>query len=208
MFPGIFTGQSQATGEGPQVEGESHDRTNVSLPMIQDTLYDAVMAANAAKPTAMFLVNGGMLAVAKQKAGPAAILETFYGGFWMGTAIAEVLFGDYNPGGKMPFTTYPADYVKSVKMSDMSMLPSATSPGRSYRYYKGPVLWPFGFGLSYTTFTVTRKRGFGTKQQLSSTGERGNTPAPYTVTVKNTGSVAGDEVHKDPCCPFTHEFLQ
>ena len=70
-----------------------------------------------------------------------------------GNAIASVVFGQYNPGGRLPITFYPASYVNEVSMFDMSMRPSSTNPGRTYKFYTGKPVFEFGFGLSYTTFS-------------------------------------------------------
>jgi beta-glucosidase len=109
-----------------------------------------------------------------------AILDAWYPGEEGGTAIADVIFGDYNPAGRLPVTFY-----KSV-----SQLPDFTDynmQGRTYRYFKGEPLYPFGFGLSYTTFKF---EGF----KFSSSSVRSGQPVDVSVTVTNAGTRAGDEV--------------
>jgi len=84
------------------------------------------------------------------------IVEAFYGGQSAGTALADVLFGDVNPSGILPYTLVPSSYERLVNMTDMRLRasPEDDFPGRTYRFYNGSVLWPFGFGLSYTTFEL------------------------------------------------------
>jgi len=187
-----------AMGIGQSIEGESHDRTDVALPLVQHQLIAAIRAAYPHTPTVMFLLNGGMVDITIEKDTVPAIVECFYPGFWGGQAIADTLFGDnLHLGGRMPFTTYPEDYINKVKMTDMSMTPSTQSgsPGRSYRYYTGTPTFPFGYGLALTTFALSDATEAG--------AHRGKTvmicgdPAAskeYKVTVKNTGSVTGDTV--------------
>jgi hypothetical protein len=76
-----------------------------------------------------------------------------YAGQSGGLALATVVFGQYNPGGRLPFTIYPASYVDAVSMFDMQMRPSSTNPGRTYKFYTGQAVFEFGYGLSYTTFS-------------------------------------------------------
>jgi beta-D-xylosidase 4 len=114
------------------------------------------------------------------------------------TAIAQTIFGENNPGGKLPVTLYPSGYVNEVDFLDMSM---EAGPGRSYRYYHGTPLFPFGHGLSYTTFDLKwspKPPPTGDQQQRTvlvapAAGARA-TAQMYNVNVTNTGSVAGDEV--------------
>ena len=112
------------------VEAESHDRTAIDLPGVQHQLAAAVLALN--KPTVIVLINGGMVAIAQEKASNAAILSAGYPGFLGGSVIAETLFGN-NPslGGKLPYTVYPADYIDQIQMDNMEM---DVGPGRSYRF--------------------------------------------------------------------------
>jgi len=131
------------------IEKEGHDRIQITLPGVQEQFVQAILATG--KPTAMVLINGGIVAIDKLKPVVPAIIETFYPGYWGGVAIADVIFGDYNPGGKLPVTYYASDFVTQSDFLDMSM---TDSPGRTYRYYTGKPLWPFGWGLSYTTFSL------------------------------------------------------
>ena len=113
-------------------------------------------------------------------------------GFQGGTAIAQALFGDYNPGGKLTYTLYSADYTNQVDMRNMDF---SLAPGRSYRWYTGKPMLGFGYGLSYTTFKLTH----GKQAQAFETPQFATEAAPswsqqYSVTVTNTGARHGDEV--------------
>ena len=184
-----------AMGIGQSIEGESHDRSDVELPLVQHQLMAAIRKACPDTPTVLFLLNGGMVDIQAEKESVPAIVECFYPGFWGGQAIADTLFGDnLHLGGKMPFTMYPKDYIKSIKMSDMSMAPNAAtgSPGRSYRYYAGAATYPFGHGISLTTFKLADELASPTPvaMQCSATAQTTN----YKVSVTNTGNRTGDEV--------------
>ncbi len=76
-----------------------------------------------------------------------------YPGEFGGTAIASVVFGQYNPAARLPITFYPSSYVDGLSMFDMSMRPSTTNPDRTYKFYTGQPVYEFGYGLSYTTFS-------------------------------------------------------
>jgi beta-glucosidase len=106
-------------------------------------------------------------------------VEAWYPGQAAGQAIADVLFGDYNPGGKLPVTFY-----KSVK--DLPAFNEYNISNQTYRYFKGEPLYPFGFGLSYTTFAY--------ENLTVSTEVNAGDSVHVSVNVKNTGKVAGDEV--------------
>jgi beta-D-xylosidase 4 len=165
------------------VERESHDRTSITLPGVQSQLFSQVVALG--KPTVVVLVHGGAIAIEEIIASPASILDTFYAGFKGSQAIAEVLFGDYNPSGKLPVTVYPKDFVNAVDFGSMSM---TEGDGRSYRYYQKQPLFEFGYGLSYTTFKLAM-----TSQPEKLTFEQAK-PLHFEVSVSNTGSRLGSEV--------------
>src|SRR5689334_15735752 len=152
------------------------DRTDLSLPQSQETLLKAVVATG--KPVVVVLLSGSALAVNWANDHAAAILEAWYPGGEGGTAIADVLFGDYSPAGRLPVTFY-----KSVDQlppfTDYSM------EGRTYRYFKGEPLYPFGYGLSYTRFAYSNLRVDHVKA---------GDPVKVTVDVTNAGERAGDEV--------------
>ena len=152
------------------------DRTDLSLPQSQEALLKAVVATG--KPVVVVLLSGSAIAVNWANDHAPAILQAWYPGGEGGTAIADVLFGDYNPAGRLPVTFY-----KSVDQlppfTDYSM------QGRTYRYFKGEPLYPFGYGLSYTRFAYSNLRVDSVKA-----GE----VVKATVDVTNTGEREGDEV--------------
>lgn len=114
------------------------------------------IASVSKKPLVLVLTGGGPLDVsfAEGDSKIASILWIGYPGETGGKAVAEVIFGDYNPGGRLPMTWYPESFT-SVPMNDMSMRadPSRGYPGRTYRFYTGDRVYRFGHGLSYTNFT-------------------------------------------------------
>jgi beta-glucosidase len=126
------------------------------------------------------LLSGSALAVNWANENAPAILAAWYPGGEGGTAIADILFGNYNPGGRLPVTFY-----KSVDQlppfTDYSM------QGRTYRYFKGEPLYPFGYGLSYTNFAYSNLR-------LDAKSVKAGEPVKVTVDVTNTGDREGDEV--------------
>lgn len=162
-----------------QVEGfRGGDRTSIDLPRPQQALLEKV--TKLGKPTVLVLLNGSALAVNWAQQNVPAILEAWYPGQAAGTAIADVLFGDYNPAGRLPVTFY-----KSVH--DLPPFEDYDMEGRTYKYFKGEVLYPFGHGLSYTTFQYKNLRT--SKGPLAPGGE-----VEVKVDVTNTGARAGEEV--------------
>jgi beta-glucosidase len=119
------------------------DRTSLDLPKVQQDLIRAI--ASTGKPVILVLLSGSAVAINWEDQHLPAILEAWYPGQAGGAAIADVLFGDYNPAGRLPVTFY-----HSVK--DLPDFGDYAMAGRTYRYFKGRVLYPFGYGLSYTTF--------------------------------------------------------
>jgi len=174
-------------GLSPRLEGEEMpvkvegfaggDRVQLGLPRVQEDLLKKVVASG--KPCVLVLLNGSALAVNWARDHVPAIVELWYPGQAGGTALADVLFGDYNPGGRLPVTFYKsADQLPPF--TDYSM------KGRTYRFFEGEPLFPFGYGLSYTTFAY---RNLLLPKQAS-----GGEPVRVSVDVENTGAVAGDEV--------------
>lgn len=145
-------------GLDQSIEAEFRDRVNLLLPGRQQELVTRVAMASRG-PTVLVLMSGGPIDVTFAKNNPriAAIVWAGYPGQAGGTAIADILFAQTNPGGKLPNTWYPQDYLAKVPMTNMNMRanPARGYPGRTYRFYKGPVVFPFGHGLSYTTFRHT-----------------------------------------------------
>lgn len=169
----VFVGTTSA------VECEGRDRTSLVLPGNQQELVDAVMKAN--RKTVVVLMSAGPLAVPSVKRSAAAALQLWWPGEEGGTAIADVLFGRYNPAGRLPYTMYASDaQVPPVDEYDISK-------GFTYMYLKDKPLWAFGHGLGYSSFSYSdlklSKRSYCEGEQIR-----------LSLTVKNTGKMTGDEV--------------
>ncbi|KAJ8500950.1 hypothetical protein OPV22_011502 [Ensete ventricosum] len=136
-------------------EREAFDRTDLVLPGMQQTLISKVAEA-AKKPIILVLISGGPLDITFAKDDPriGAILWAGFPGEAGGSAISSIIFGDHNPGGKLPVTWYPQEFTK-VPMTDMRMRPDPATgyPGRSYRFYTGKTVYQFGYGLSYSNYS-------------------------------------------------------
>ncbi|NLY88642.1 MAG: glycoside hydrolase family 3 protein [Firmicutes bacterium] len=176
-------------GISPELEGEEGDapaseaggdRLRLDLPGMQEELLKAVAAVG--KPVILVLFNGSPVTVNWAQENIPAIIEAWYPGEEGGTALAGVLFGDYNPAGRLPVT-----FVKSLDQlppfTDYSM------KGRTYRYMEEEPLYPFGYGLSYTTFAYSDLTVSHRKLATTDQKELG-----VSVTVTNTGKRAGEEV--------------
>ena len=172
---------SELEGEEMQVTEEGFkggDRTSIDLPKPEQALLEAVAATG--KPLVVVLTNGSALGVNWAKDHANAILEAWYPGEEGGAAVAETLSGRNNPGGKLPVTFY----------KDVSQLPAFedySMKGRTYRYFEGIPLYPFGYGLSYTTFSYGGLMG-------PNNAVPAGTPVSIQVTVTNNGREPGDEV--------------
>jgi beta-glucosidase len=174
-------------GISPQLEGEEMpvnepgfnggDRTTILLPPVQTETMKALKSTG--KPVIFVMMTGSAIAAPWEAQNVPAIVNAWYGGQSAGTAIADVLFGDYNPAGRLPVTFYKSDS-DLVDFNDYSM------NNRTYRYFKGTPLWGFGYGLSYTTFQY---------DQLNvPTSAKVNSTVPITVRVTNQGKMDGEEV--------------
>jgi beta-glucosidase len=175
-------------GLSPNLEGEEMpihvpgfsggDRTDIGLPHIQQALLEALEATG--KPLVVVLMNGSALAVNWINDHANAVLDAWYSGEEGGNAIADTLSGKNNPAGRLPVTFYKG-VEQLPNFEDYSM------QNRTYRYFTGTPLYPFGYGLSYTTF------GYG-NLNLPATAIDAGEPLHCAVTVTNTGKVVGDEV--------------
>ena len=154
------------------------DRTNIEIPQPEEDLLQAVAATG--KPLVVVLMSGSALGANWEKAHANAIVQAWYSGEEGGAAIAETLSGKNNPAGRLPVTFYK-DIHQLPHFEDYSM------NGRTYRYFKGEPLWPFGYGLSYSSFAYSGLT-------LPPAPINANDPLDASVTVTNTGKVAGDEV--------------
>jgi beta-glucosidase len=174
-------------GLSPEIEGEEMrvslegfrggDRTSILLPEIQTRTLKALKATG--KPVVFVLMTGSAVAMPWESANLPAIVNAWYGGQSAGTALADVLLGDYNPSGRLPVTFYASD-------ADLPDFEEYSMAGRTYRYFTGEAAYRFGHGLSYTTFE------YSALEVPSNLSGRGT--ADVKVAVKNTGAVAGDEV--------------
>ena len=154
------------------------DRTSIDLPQPEEALVEAVAATG--KPLVVVLMNGSALAVNWIDQHANAVLEAWYSGEEGGAAIAETLSGKNDPAGRLPVTFYK-DTSQLPNFEDYSMA------DRTYRYFRGKPLYPFGYGMSYTTFSYS---DLDVPQQPVSAGD----PVNADVTVTNNGKVGGDEV--------------
>lgn len=174
-------------GITPRLEGEEMkvnvegfrggDRTRIDLPDIQQELIKEIHALG--KPVILVLLNGSALAINWEKENIPAIMESWYGGQAAGQAIADVIFGDYNPAGRLPVTFY-----KSV--NDLPSFEDYNMKNRTYRYFTGEPLYPFGYRLSYSAFAyskLTAAKSFKTGDEVK-----------VSVKVKNSGKREGEEV--------------
>jgi beta-glucosidase len=154
------------------------DRTSIDLPEPEESLVEAMAATG--KPLAVVLMNGSALSVNWINEHANAVLEAWYPGEEGGAAVAETLSGKNNPAGRLPVTFY----------TGVSQLPNFEDYGmanRTYRYFNGKPLYPFGYGLSYTTFQYS-------DLSLSTQAVAAGQPVGADVTVTNTGKRPGDEV--------------
>jgi beta-glucosidase len=174
-------------GENADMAGEFASRGSLDLPGRQEELLKAVSALG--KPVVLVLLNGRPLSIRWAAEHVPAILEAWEPGTEGGTAIADILFGDVNPGGKLPVcfprngNHAPLYYARTITHAP------ETSPTYRSRYWDSPTspLYPFGFGLSYTTFEINNLK-------LSASQIEAGQSVTVTADVTNTGKVAGDEV--------------
>ncbi|KAL6514672.1 NAD(P)H-dependent D-xylose reductase (XR) [Orobanche gracilis] len=142
-------------GSDQSVERESRDRVDITLPGQQQLLISQVASVSKG-PVVLVIMSGGGMDVQFAKDDPrvSSILWVGFPGEAGGAAIADVVFGYYNPSGRLPMTWYPQSYVENVNMTDMNMRRNAATsyPGRTYRFYNGRTVFSFGDGLSYTVF--------------------------------------------------------
>ncbi len=177
-----------ASGISPSLEGEEMgvnlpgfkkgDRTDIELPAVQRELIEALYRAG--KKIILVNCSGSPIGLEPETQKCEAILQAWYPGQQGGTAVAEVLFGDYNPAGKLPVTFYR-------NVSQLPDFEDYNMTGRTYRYMQDAPLFPFGYGLSYTTF------GYG-KTALDKSELTAGQPLRLTVPVTNTGKRDGEEV--------------
>ncbi|HZP18383.1 MAG TPA: glycoside hydrolase family 3 C-terminal domain-containing protein [Terriglobales bacterium] len=154
------------------------DRTSLNLPAEEEVLLGAI--AGTGKPLVVVLMNGSALAVNWAHDHANAILDAWYAGEEGGTAIAQTLAGEYNPAGRLPVTFYKG-VEQLPEFEDYNM------KNRTYRYFTGEPLYPFGYGMSYSTFEYSGMK-------FSNPSLQAGSPVDVEVDVKNTGKRDGDEV--------------
>ncbi len=180
-------------GISPRLEGEEMkvstpgfkggDRTSIDLPAVQTDFLKALKTTG--KPIVFVMMTGSALAIPWEEENVPAIINAWYGGEAAGTAVADVLFGDYSPSGRLPVTFYKSD-------ADLPSFDDYSMQNRTYRYFKGDPLYPFGFGLSYTKFVYSNLKLSKTKSD--SYRIKKNESLNAEVTVMNSGKMKGDEV--------------
>lgn len=172
LFMGISTG----------IEQEGKDRSDIGLPGVQESFIERI--AMVQQKTILVLFNGGAVDVSAAKANEnvVAMIEAFYPGMKGGKAVVDVLLGKYNPSGRLPYTIHKKEFTEQISMADMSM---TDYPGRTYRYFSGEVVYPFGHGESYTTFSYL-------PEEMNTNSDDPSHRRHYRVKVTNTGSVSGD----------------
>lgn len=188
----IYAGGISALLEGEEgdtgnVEGfYGGDRTTINLPAVQTQVMQ--MLQKSGKPMIFICMSGSAIAFNWESQHIPAIIQAWYGGQATGTALADILFGRYNPSGKLPITFYRSD-------SDLPTIEDYSMKNRTYRYFNGDVLYPFGYGLSFTKFKF-KKLNVPQEVQIGDT-------ISISTEVVNTGKSAGEEVvqlylsHKD-----------
>lgn len=177
IYAGGISVKLEGEEMGVNIEGfKKGDRTSIALPSIQSEMIKALHATG--KPVVFVLMTGSAIGLEWESKNLPAILNTWYGGQAGGEAIADVLFGDYNPAGRLPVTFYK-------KVEDLPDFEDYNMNNRTYRYFTGEVVYPFGYGLSYTTFQY---------DQLEIQSLPGSKGIKVSAIVKNSGQRDGDEV--------------
>ncbi|WP_081996025.1 glycoside hydrolase family 3 protein [Croceibacterium mercuriale] len=179
VFVGGLTSQVEGEEMKVVVDGfAGGDRTSLDLPAPQQKVLEQVVATGT--PTVLVLVNGSALSVNWADENVPAIIEAWYPGGQGGDAVARAIAGDFSPAGRLPVTFYRS-------ADDLPPFGDYAMANRTYRYFAGEVLYPFGYGLSYTTFDYARPRVSGRRI-------RAGQPATVSVQVTNSGAMDGEEV--------------
>ena len=164
-------------GISAQMEGEGGDKQDIELPKVQQMLVKAMHKTG--KPVIFVNCSGSAIAFGSVEGEYDALLQAWYAGQGGAKALAEVLFGDYNPGGKLPVTFYRSN-------NDLPDFLDYSMKNRTYRYFTGVPQYAFGYGLSYTTFNVGDAK-------ISAKQMKKNGKVTLTVPVTNTGKREGTE---------------
>ncbi len=178
LFFGGISSSLEGEEMGVSIPGfKGGDRTNTDLPVVQTNLLKKLKATG--KPVILILMSGSALSVIWENDNLPAIVQAWYPGEEGGNAIADVLFGDYNPAARLPVTFY-----KSI--DQLPPFEDYAMKGRTYKYFEGVPLYPFGFGLSYSKFEYSNL-------SFPATGETGKS-VKVSVDVQNTSAIEGDEI--------------
>ena len=188
-------------GLNQSIESEGRDRISIDLPPIQFALLQELEKV-VRSPLHVVIMSGSSLDLSyiRDSANFSSLIWMGYAGQSGGLAVGTVIFGQYNPAGRLPITFYPASYVDDVSMFDMRMRPSENNPGRTYKFYTGQAVYEFGTGLSYTTFAYSWINdlwvtSYSIQTLLKNTyDERRALVDLVRVNVTNTGSMEGDDV--------------
>jgi beta-glucosidase len=180
-----------ALGESAEMTGESSSRTNIEIPEEQKKLLEALLKTG--KPVVLVLFTGRPLALKWEQENVPAILNVWFAGSEAGTAIADVLFGEVNPSGKLT-TTFPKNLGQVPIYYNYKNTGRPLPMGKGFQKFRSNYLdesndplYPFGYGLSYTTFAYSEIK-------LSSTSLKGNNTLTATINLTNTGNKPGKEV--------------
>jgi len=194
-------------GISPQLEGEEMkvnfpgfsggDRTSIVLPQVQTSLMKALKSSG--KPVVFVMMTGSAIAIPWEAENIPAIVNAWYGGQSAGVAVADLLFGEYSPSGRLPVTFYKSD-------ADLADFKDYSMENRTYRYFKGNPLFGFGYGLSYSSFLY---EGLTSPAKILA-----GRPTVLSVKVKNTGKMQSDEIvqlyveHSDPSIKSARKALK
>ncbi|MFR9554043.1 MAG: glycoside hydrolase family 3 C-terminal domain-containing protein [Rikenellaceae bacterium] len=181
-----YEGEEKGDGFGVAAGFSRGDRVTMALPTVQQDLLKAL--DKTGRPIVFVNMSGSVISMEWESKNVEAIIQAWYGGQAGGQAVADVISGAYNPSGRMPLTTYKSD-------ADLPDFEDYSMENRTYRYFKGDVRYPFGYGLSYTTFEYSNI-------DMPTTITAGD-DVKVSVKVTNSGKVDGDEavqlyvVHKN-----------
>ncbi|KAJ7858370.1 beta-xylosidase [Mycena olivaceomarginata] len=191
-----------AGGIDDSIEGETKDRKTITWPGNQLDLIAEL--AELGKPLVVMQFGGGQVddAALKNNSKVNAILWGGYPGQSGGTAVMDIVTGKVSPAGRLPVTQYPANYVNEVPMTDMTLRPSATNPGRTYKWLTSAPTYEFGAGLSFTSFSLSFASTTPTSYDIQALVAAGSASAhldlvpfdTFWVAVQNSGAVASDFV--------------
>jgi len=177
----------QEVDAGAYIGAEAHDRILIDLPPVQRAFAAKIFALK--KPTILLILNGGSVDIGPELAAADGALDAFYPGVRGSGVIANALFGagpDHNKFGRLPYTMYKAGFVNESSMMEHDL---SAAPGRTHKYYTGKPVVPFGFGLSYSSFSLSSTSSSAGRITIATDSSKDTS---VTVAVTNGGPVAGD----------------